>query len=154
MVTLGGVEGVMWESAFEREETTWHGYEVFLTEKVEMVNDPRTGWVLEMQRYVLVEMTPSQMFDAWGVNVPGLFEEVGEPEPVMELVYETRPDVIPAHAQQAESFQRLMLPVEHQEPLTRIGVALAVLAGGLAGVVWVLVREPGEEADGVGGAKG
>ncbi len=132
--TIDGIEAVHWNSTVERELVTWHGYEAYMTEHVDLVNDPKTAWVLEMKRHVLVEMTPAQMADAFGQPLPAALGDPGEPMPVMELTYRTSAGAISGHADKSHEFRRMMWPIETGEDLENIAGASAgfLLVGGLA----------------------
>ncbi len=146
-VSVGGIDAVRWNSSFEQERVTWHGHDVHLTEHVDMVNDPKTGWVLEMRRHVIVAMTPSQMMDAFGLPAIGLGASQGDPMPVMGLEYETRPEAIPGHVDQAKAFQRMMWPIENGEDLDGVAAGLGgvlVVAGVTAGRTVSLLPRPGQ----------
>lgn len=135
-----GLEAVAWNSTVDRERVTWHGYDVYMTEHVDMLSDPKTGWVLEMQRHVVVEMTPSQMAAASGNPLPPAFEGTGEPERVMELTYRTSAGAIDDHAAQAKEFRRMMWPIEDGETIDNVaGASAGFLA--VAGLTTRTVRQ-------------
>lgn len=125
----GGLETVHWNSTVDRERVTWHGYDVYMTEHVDMYSDPKTAWVMEMKRHVKVEMTPSQMAAAFGQPVPAALDQDGDPEPVMELTYRTTPGAIDGHAAQSREFRQMMWPIENGDTLKSVGVGAGVLFG-------------------------
>lgn len=127
-----GIDTVVWESSFQRERVTWHGYDVLLSEDVELTSDPRTGWILEMERDVLVEMTPGQMADAFGFQLP---VEEGEPRAVMELVYKTTEEGIADHVEEDRFFRRLVTPIEEHRAVAGISSVPAALFGSVGLVV-------------------
>ncbi len=129
--TIEGLETIQWESHVDRARVSWHGYDVYLSEDVSLASDPKTGWVLEMYRHVLVEMTPGQMAEAFGLPLPA---DPGGLEPIMELTYQTTPGAIGQHAEENRGFRSLMAPIEHGDDIARVGGASAgfLLAAGLS----------------------
>jgi hypothetical protein len=119
-----GLEVVHWNSTVDRVTTEWHGYEMVLTEHVDMLSDPKTGWVLEMTRHVRVEMTPRQMAAAFGTEVP---VDQGEARPVMELTCTSKPGAIVDHAGQAQRFRQMMWPIESGDTVDNVAGASAGL---------------------------
>ncbi len=136
-VLKDGVPVTRWTSIVHRQPARWHGYDMVVTEEVEMFSDPRTAWVLQMDRRVLVEMTPGQMADAFGVPAP---DAGGEPQPIMELRYRTTPQAVAIHGEETRFFQTLMTPIEEADVMWRVG---AVGAGTLVavGLLLRLTRE-------------
>lgn len=128
-----GLEVRYWQSSFARERVTWHGYDVYMTEEVDMWQDPRTAWVIEMRRHIVVEMTPKQMAEAVGQPTPPGPD--GEPQQVMEFTYRSSPEAMAEHAETARTFRNLMFPIENGPVLGQVGVASAIAFGslGLAG---------------------
>lgn len=132
-----GVPTLKWESRFAREPVQWHGYDVFLTEEVTLWSDPRTAWILQMERHVLVEMTPAQMAAVLGVAAPSQAEGVGplhEPRPVMELTYRTVDAGVAKHREETLFFQSLVAWIHRAPGLVRpaLGVTVVAAVAGLS----------------------
>lgn len=149
-----GIKWQEWASSLDRVRTSWHGYDLYLSEDVFMRSDPQTAWILQMDRHVVVEMTPYQMAEAFGMGVDesflGLPVEIpldkgslGEPEWVMELHYRTLDEKRSDHAEQTQEFQELLALIDNSGKLGP-WVLLGSLAGLLAGIALVAVgrREP------------
>lgn len=131
--TIDGIETRVWASSFERERTTWHGYDIYLTEEVTLASDPRTGWILEMERHVLVEMTPTQMGKAFGFQLP--VEDRGEPREIMELEYQSTDEARTQHVEEDRFFRDLVTPIEEHRTIAGIAAVPAAFLGSIGLVV-------------------
>lgn len=131
--TIDGITTRVWESSFERVETTWHGYDIHLSEEVSLASDPRTGWILEMERHVLVEMTATQMAKAFGFQLP--IEDRGEPQAIMELDYRSTDQARAQHVEENRFFGDLVTPIEEHRTITGIAAVPAALLGSIGLVV-------------------
>jgi hypothetical protein len=145
---LEGLEVRHWRSSFTRERVTWHGYDVYMSEDVDMWSDPQTAWVLKMRRHIVVEMTAQQMAEATGQPAP---PESGDDEPrkVMEFTYESTAEAGTQHADQAWTFQAMMVPIRDGPTVTKGGLAAAasLAALGLAGRTVRNLLEPSTGTD-------
>lgn len=131
--TIDGIETRVWESTIDRQRTTWHGYDIYLSEDVSLASDPRTGWILEMDRHVLVEMTPTQMGKAFGVQLP--VDDRGEPRPIMELEYQSTDEGRAQHVEEDRFFIDLVTPIEEHRTIAGIAAVPAASLGSIGLVV-------------------
>lgn len=128
---VAGIETVHWESAHERVPVVWHGYDAYLTEEVALWSDPKTAWILKMERHVVVEMTPAQMAKSQGVDPPPSLAGTGpmnEPQPVMELQYRTVESGTAKHREETLFFQSLVAWIDRAPDFVKPGVTVAVVA--------------------------
>lgn len=124
-----GIPTVKWESRFERQPARWHGYDVFLSEEVALWSDPRTAWILKMERHVVVEMTPAQMAAVLGAPPPApLPGALDGPQPVMELTYRTVDEGTAKHREETLFFQGLVAWIERAPALVRPAMGVATVA--------------------------
>lgn len=136
---IQGIPTVQWESRFDARPSTWHDHGILLTEEIRFDGDPKTGWILTMERRVLVEMTPEQALAFFGLPVPiDVSALQGGPAtlPIMELVYRTTPAGVDAHVAEDRTFRAMMAPIDAWAALAWSAVA----AGVVAAAAWFVMR--------------